>query len=259
MLRAMRQLVFFFLLAGLFSCAPPVRLPLVVPEASPDELLGILAGNAASFKSLKGIARISFQEQDYKTMKGEQILLVEKPRRVRSEILGLFGQPAAVAVVNGEKASLLVPREGILYEGEASARNLQKILRIPLKIEDLVSFILYQVPVIEFQTSTVEIPAEGGYRLLLEGKGGLLEELFFSPEKKLLAARFQKGREEMLKLTYGDFTDGEKPFPRNLVLHLPRPGIEARVEFTALETNVELDEKLFRLEPPEGFQIRQLL
>ena len=129
--KLMRKLVFFILTVSLFSCAPPVRPPLVVPEASKDELLGVIAGNAATFKSLKGVARISFQEPGQKTLKGKQILLVEKPRRIRSEILGLFGQPAAVAVVNGENASLLVPREGILYQGEASAHNLQRILRIP--------------------------------------------------------------------------------------------------------------------------------
>ena len=69
----------------------------------------------------------------------------------------------------------------------------------------------------------------------------------------------QKGTEEILRFGYGDFSDGKKPFPRRQVLHLPGSGIEARIEFSSLETNVELDKKLFRLEKPEGFQIRQLL
>ena len=259
MSRVMRKLVLFFVIAGLFSCAPAVRPPLVVPEASPDELLGVLAGNAASFTSLKGIARISFHEQGKKNIKGKQILLLEKPNRVRSEILGLFGQSAAVAVVNGESVSVLVPREGVLYQGEASVHNLQRILRIPLKIKDLVNFILYQVPVIEYQTSSVEVLPGGGFRLLLKGEGELLEELVFNAEQQLVEGRFQKGTEEILRLAYGNFSEGKNPFPHHQILDLPGSGIEARVEFISLETNVELDEKLFRLEKPEGFQIRQLL
>ena len=97
-------------------------------------------------------------------------------------------------MVDGEKASLLVPREGILYQGEASAHNLQRLLRIPLKIQDLVNFILYQVPVIEYQTSTVEISPAGDFRLLLKGDGGLLEEFIFSPEQKLVEADCKRAR-----------------------------------------------------------------
>ncbi|MBN2429452.1 MAG: DUF4292 domain-containing protein [Deltaproteobacteria bacterium] len=254
----MRIIIFFFLIAGLLSCALPVQVPVTVPEVTKDELFGVLAENAESFASLKGIARISFQEKGRKTVRVKSILLVEQPHRVRSEILGFFGQPAAVAVVNGELASLLVPGEGVLYKGGASARNLQRVLRIPLEIKDLINFILYRVPVIEYQDSNLEMTEEGRSRLLLKGKGDLQEELLFNTEQKLVEARLQKGEEEILKLSYGNFTEGGNPFPRLLVLNLPSRGVEARIEFSSLETNVGLDEKLFHLKKPEGFQIRQL-
>ena len=178
---------------------------------------------------------------------------------VRSEILGLLGQPAAVAAVNGEVVSLLDLRQGVLYRGEASSRNLRRVLRIPLRIQDLVSFILYQVPIIEHRVSTLEVLSTGGYLLSLEGAGGLREKLTFDDRQRLAEAHISDQGKEFFSLRYENFSDGEKPFPRQFQLKLPDQRVEARIEFSSLETNVELDEKLFRLEKPEGFQVRPLL
>jgi hypothetical protein len=254
-----RKFCFFLLIGCLFSCAPAPRLPVVAPEVSKTELLGVLADNATSFTSLKGVARISLREEGEKTVKGKHILLVKKPRRVRTEILGLFGQPMAVAVVDGGSASLLVPRERVLYTGEASPRNIQRILRIPLEVKDLVNFILYQVPVIVYRSAVLNPLPGNGFRLILQGKGSVEEELDFDAGKKLVKALFRNGSEEVLTVRYGNFSEGENPFPQRLELSLPQRGTEARVEFSSLQTNVDIDDGLFRLEKPEGFQVRPLL
>ncbi len=255
----MRKFWFFLLIGSLFSCAPATRFPVVAPEVSKTELLGVLAGNAASFTSLKGIARIILREKGEKTVKGKHILLVKKPRQVRTEILGLFGQPMAVAVVDGASVSLLVPRERVLYTGEASPRNIQRILRIPLKVKDLVNFILYQVPVIEYRNAVLSFLPEDGFRLILQGKELVEEELDFDDDKKLVKALFRNGSEEVLTVRYGNFSEEENPFPQRLELSLHQKGTEARVEFSSLQTNVDIDDGLFRLEKPEGFQARPLL
>ena len=252
----MRKFPLFLLIGILFSCVPVPRPPAVVPEVSEVELLGVLADNAASFSSLKGIARISFRETGQKTVKGKHVLLIKKPSQVRTEILGLFGQPMAVAVVDDNNAAILVPKEGTLYKGRPSAQNVQRILRIPLEIEDLVNFMLYQVPLMDYRTFTLQIPPDGGYRLVLQKGKGQREELDFDADKKLVKVLFINNDKEVLMVGYGDFSEGEKPFPGQLDLSIPSRGIEAKVEFSSLETNVDLDDELFRLTKPEGFQIR---
>jgi hypothetical protein len=254
----MRIIVAFFLIAALSSCTLAPRKPVAVPSVTTDELLAVLAENAASFSSLKGKARISYREEGRKTVKARNILVVAKPHYIRSEILGLFNQPAAVVAVNGDVLHFLVPGEGVLYRGEASAGNLQRILRIPLQVNDLVNFILYEIPLIEYRSSSLSITENGSIRLLLEGKSGLQEELFFDREKNLTGVRFKEAKKEILNLAYADFSAGEKPFPHHLVLKLPVRGAEAQIHFSSLDTNVGPDDELFHLKKPEGFELRQL-
>jgi outer membrane lipoprotein-sorting protein len=254
-----RKFLLFLLIGCLFACAPISRPPVVVPEVSEAELLAILAGNKTSFTSLKGIARISLHESGRKNIRGKHVLLVKKPGQVRTEILGLFGQPIAVAVVDENSAAILVPKEAALYVGKPSPKNVERVLRIPLEIKDLVNFVLYQVPLIDYRTSLLQILPDSGFRLTLKGENGRQEELEFNADKKLVKVLFRDGADKILTVRYGNFSGGEKSFPQRLGLSLPGKGIEAEVEFSSLETNVDLEDELFRLTKPEGFNIRPLL
>lgn len=252
----MRAFPFFLLIAILASCVSAPREPAPVFRVSEEELLAVLAGNASSFRSLRGVARITLDEEGQKTVKAKQILLVEKPYRVRSEILGLFGQPLAVAVVNRDQAAILVPGEGVLYKGGASRRNVQRILRLPLEITDLVQFLLYQVPVIDYRSRDLHIQPDGGSRLILRGDNQFSEELEFDARRLLVAAHFRNGEEEVLALRYRDFSDQPRPFPQHMEFILPLGGVKVKIDFSSLMTNVDIDAELFRLIKPEGIKIR---
>lgn len=245
-------LIVFLLLV---SCVPrPPAPPAPLPAGLEERLLQQLTENSRAFRNLQGLAKVKVSREG-KSMGATQVLLVEKPDRLRAETLSPFGQPVLLLATNGDELTVFVPGEGNFYRGAASPRNLQRLTRIPLRLADLVQLLLYDVPVIDFQEQ--ELLAEtDGFRLVLNGERESRQELFFDRRLRLVKVDYLVGSELLLEVAYGRFDGDDEGYPAATELQMPQLAVTASLVFSEVRTNVAIPEDRFLLTPPAGVAVQ---
>jgi outer membrane lipoprotein-sorting protein len=218
-------------------------------------LLDRLEQNAAAVHSLSGLAKVRVTAGG-RTVSGNQALFVEEPDRFRTEVLGPFGHPLLLAATDGEELTVLAPGEGRFYRGAASYSNIQRFTRIPLELGDLVSLLLYRVPLLPGAASGVTATTEG--YLLSRASGDLRQELLFDLRLRLIRAVWHRGESLLLKAEYGGFPDEGPVFPRTLSVRVPPQEVEATLNFSDLDINPDIPAARFLLAPPEGYAVEPL-
>jgi len=233
-----------------------VRPPQPLPDVSIEELQGHLLDLSQRFRSLKGLARVAVATGE-RNLSGSQVLLAEKPDRIRSEALALFGQPWLILAADGKTLQVFVPGEGRFYSGAASPENLQRFTRLPLRIEDLVHLLLYQVPLLPGE---VRLQAtESGPQLLLTDAQGDRQLLDFDRDLQLVASRYFDPQGGLwLEVAYRGFLADQQGFPGELELRMPGYELTAKVSFREVELNAAIPAEKFSLQPPAGIDITPL-
>ena len=252
----MNRLVLLLCLA-LAACAPRPAHPPVLAPVSEASLLARVAASAEGFHSLRGLAKVRVIAEG-RAIGGTQVLLVEKPDRLRAETLSPFGQPLLVLATDGCQLAILAPGEGRFYQGPATSRNVERFTHLPLRLPDLVSILLYQVPLIGEGKEAMATIDDGRYRLSLQDTGERRQELFFDGQERLVEADYYAGGQLELKVSWGRFTSGPQPFPQAATLSMPRQQTEASVSFSELKTNVAIPAERFVLSPPAGVAVLPL-
>lgn len=245
-------LIFWLFLAGCRPAVPPVATSPLTSEA----LLLRLTANRGSFHSLKGLASIR-AEIDGRVTNARQVLLMEKPARLRAEVLGLFGQPALQVAVDRGQLAVHVVQEGRYLKGAATAGNLARFTRMPLGVDDLVRLALYDVPLIPYGESTLRTD-ERGYLLRLEASRGDRQDLLFDTLGRLYGVEYFRGGELLLKVGYQRFAEQQGGFPRELSLEMPVRRTSLTLVYSDLELNPELAGDRFTLTPPDGVAVERL-
>ena len=249
--------LFLLLCLALAACAPrPACLPVLAP-ASASSLLAAVSASDQVFHSLRGLAKVKVTSSG-RTIGGTQVLLAEKPDRLRAETLSPFGQPLLVLVADGRELSILVPGEGRFYHGPATFRNLERFTGLPLRLPDLVQTLLYQVPVIAATQQSVTVTDDNRYRLTLQALDGRREILFFDGNKRLVKMDYYAGGQLEFTVSWSRFAAGPQPFPLAATLNMPRQQTVASLLFTELKTNVVIPAERFTLVPPAGVSIVDL-
>jgi outer membrane lipoprotein-sorting protein len=231
--------------------------PTVVPPAMEKVLLERLAENAEAFRSLEGVAKVRVATGD-ESVASTQVLFAEKPNRLRTETLSLFGQPVLLMATDGNELTVMLPAEGRIFRGEASARNLRRITRVPLRLSDLVQILLYQAPMINYYEKTLTTGEEGEYLLILYDKEGRRQELLFNQELNLVKVAYYQDNSLLVRINYDKFSDEVDFFPESVFLKMPEYDIQISLVFSEVRTNVAIPEGRFILTPPSGVEIQPL-
>lgn len=251
-----------FLLAvpWLAGCIPPrdagQEVRTAVSDTVLDALMERLQESGRSFKSLQGLAKVQVVWQG-KRSNFNQALQLEKPDRFRAETLNPFGfgTPLLLMAADGRDLAVMIPGDGTLLRGEASSKNLQRFIKLPLQLADLVHFLLYQVQVIPAQQRRGTLGPTGDYRLELYD-GDDRQELLFSRDMQLLETTYFRAGNLVLTVRYDNFTEGGSPFPRFAHLSMPLQQAEAALTFSEFEMNLSLPADLFQLVTPPGYEER---
>jgi len=252
----MRYLALFLLILCAGCAARPVA-PLPLPPDLETELVARLEQNADAFRSLEGVAKVRVVSGG-KTVSGTQVLFAEKPDHLRAEVLTPFGSPLLMLATDGTALTAMVPGENRFYRGEATSSSLMRFTRMPLKLEDLVHILLYQVPVIGHDRRSLEVEDGEVYRLTLVDGDGRRQELRFDAELNLVEAAYFWRDELQLQVNYDRFDPGAPPFPRTAALEMPAMKVNASVAFSEVETNVAIPRERFLLTAPPGVEILPL-
>jgi len=240
-----------FLLA---ACVPRPPVPAVAPPVSETILLDRLAQNAVAFQSLKGLAKVRVTAGG-RSLSGTQVLFAAKPDLFRAEALSPFGQPVLLMAADGRDLDVMIPSEGRFYRGEASPANVQRFTRLPLRLSDLVHFLLYEVPVIGHEERTLTAGEEGDYLLTLTGENGRLQKLRFDAALNLVESAYFKDNVLQLRVSYDRFKGEIHPFPGVVYMEMPPLKAEGSLIFSEVRTNVAIPPERFTLTPAPGMEI----
>lgn len=243
----------------LFGCRPaipPPALPPELPSVSEEVLLQKLAYNREVFHSLKGLANIRV-EFEGKTTRARQVVLIQKPARLRTEILGLFGQPALQVAVHNNQLAVHIPGESLFLQGPATPSNLARFTLLPLGVEDLVRLVLYDVPLMPYIESSVATSAQG-YELRLADAQGGAQTLIFDKRIRLVEVVYFRLGQPFLRVVYDNFPAEEAGFPRSTALFMPQRPASLMLDYSELEINASIPSERFVLKAPAGAKVEWL-
>ncbi len=249
-------LTFLLTLLLAYGCAPAPRVPLEVAPGLEDVLVRQMQENARAFHSVQGFARVWVRAEG-RSAGGRQVLIVQEPNLFRTDVLNPFGSPVMQIAADGFDLTAIVPGDGVFYTGEATFANLYRFTRLPLALEETVALMLYRVPFNPLLDRELT-PRHDGYLLTMRGALDWRQELFFDPRLRLVRADWYEGNRLVLRAEYGDFMSQDPTFPRSLSLSVPGQELEAEVNFTEIELNVDIPPERFRLAPPRGYRVEPL-
>ncbi len=251
-------------LAGLICCSllaacaprPKVPSPALSPVAT-GELLQRVKTCGTAIETVRGLAKVRLTSKE-RTLSASQVLLAAFPDRLRAESLSPFGSPLLVLASDGQDLDVLLPGEGRFLHGPASADNLRRFTRLPLRLEDLVGLLLYRPPLLSWREVRGGSGEGDRYRLFLDGPEGRRQVFTFDAALELTGAAYYNGADLLLEVDYSDFTPNKPQYPRQVALHLPAYGVEATIRFSEVALNAEIPAETFRLQPPPGAKIEEL-
>jgi len=230
-------------------------LPGLAPEdPRPAALLAGLAVSAAERTALRAEARVSIEGQRRASF-SKQLLLLERPARLRLEIVGLLGQRVAVLATDGARYDLYRAEHPALESGEVHAGILFDVAGLALTPEEAVQLAL-GVPLLPTEgTPAAESAAalpEGGVRVVLRARAAEEPRRTLEFDAAGHLARYAvhaPGGALVFEARYDDYRDvAGSAFAFAIAVELPATGTHAELQFRWVELNPALSDDLFRLE-----------
>lgn len=206
-----------------------------------------------AFTSLKGIGKYRFSQRD-KSFSATQVIFAQQSEQLRVETLGLFNSPAMMLSTDGALWTVLLPGEGKAYQGKVSSGLLQKFMRLPLRVEDVVAMLLQHPLLPAWDEDEIRYDKDGSTALVLKNAYGMRQEVWFDLELNIIRFDYFLADGLQMRLSYDDFSQ-ENRFPKQLKLELPLDELEMDFHFTDVEVNVTHPEGRFVLNPPAGYHI----
>jgi len=174
----------FLSLLSFCACVPrPTTLPIQsVPDVS--HILSALEEQSSDLRSFRGAGQLkALRGTGVKSFRA--VWIGSHPQNLRVETLGPWGQPSLTLVVN-EGAFFLYSRQDNRYvKGEATARNLSRLVSVPVKPEDLFAFLSGQPPILPFHRAKIRASTkEGGWVIsLYKTWGRLVEKIWLKDDE----------------------------------------------------------------------------
>jgi len=237
-----------------FGAGPPAQ---PADAARSAALVDGLAVLGASRSGLRAGARVSIEGQRRAAF-ARQLMLLERPARLRLEVMGVLGQRVAVLATDGARYDLYRAEQPRIESGDVHPWILFEVAGLALTPEEAVRLAL----------GAPLAPGEGGAAAAggaLLGDGGVRVELRSRADEPRRSLEFGPGGELrryavhdpggalVLEARYGDYRDvAGTPFAHEIELDLPAAESRAEIRFQWVELNPALTEELFRLAPRGG-------
>jgi hypothetical protein len=245
-------------LGGLAAAACQTPTPpgvlLARDDPRPAALLAALSSQREARQAIRASARVSMSGQRGGSF-ARQLLLVERPARLRVEVMGLVGQRVMVLATDGERYDLYRSETGDIERGEIHPGILHEVAGVPLTPEQAVILLLGAPDAMLPAAPADEAHAfaDGALRLAWRTPAGLHHVLVLDAHHRVrhYGLRSQRGR-DLLRVEYDDYRplDGV-PFAHRVDFDFPEADARAEVSFRSVELNPVLPDELFRLALPE--------
>lgn len=227
--------------------------PLPAGDPRPEALLAAQAERREARQGLRATARVRLEGAGSGSF-AKELLLLERPARLRVEVLGLLGQRVAVLASDGDRYALWRAETKRVERGAVHPAILAEVAGVPLRPEEAVALLLGTPALPAGPPRASAAPEAGGVKLAWE-EDGWQRVAEFDAEGRLRAWRVGREGALWLAVRWEDFRDAPPPgareaFAHRVDLEFPTSEQSARVDFHEVEVNPSLPAQLFRLELP---------
>jgi hypothetical protein len=242
---------------GLSGCRTPGSLrPLPAGDPRPALLLDAFEGLALERRALRGRARIEVKGASGLQLFGRQVVVAERPARLRIEVLGLFDQALAVLTTDGDHFELFRSADLSFEEGPLRPEILWEEVRIALSPEEAIGLLLgAPLPEPGLVPVRAEGSEDGSVRVSLAAAGGAeRRRLGFDAQGRLLRIEVlaEEGDVEWVA-GFGDYAPvAGVPFAHVITLYVAKGDTRAEIRLRDVELNPTLPVGIFSIRPPRS-------
>lgn len=228
------------------AAPPPSGEALQLPAA--ESLLEALQRRRDALEGVRTLARLRYRSPDG-TENARNVLAVQRPDRLRFEVISVLGSMLVLASADGRFAAY-VPSESTLYGGTASPGNLAAYLPLGVSVERIVDLVLATPPLHAGAPAAVD--REDGLARLTQRDGAALRVACFTAGDTPVRYReIDAAGRTTLDARYEDVdTSGPVPLARRLTLHFPLTGEVLDFAMKDPEINPDLPAGYFSVTPP---------
>ena len=170
--------IVFLLLLGCAGLKDPGA---VKPESTlisamdPGSIFARLQQTNAGLTSFKGIGKIKIWKQG--GLRSTRVVWAGyQTEKLRLEILGAGGRPFSSVVYDGSRFSLSLHSESRFYQRHTRRADLNRLISLPVSVQDVLSILAGRVPLLKNATLTLENVPPGKQVVLLLKKGWLKKQ-----------------------------------------------------------------------------------
>lgn len=242
------------MLAGCASrpAPPPPAAPLAaLPPA--EQILASLAARRSAVHAVRALARLSYTSPE-ESRRAKQLVVAERPDRLRLEVLSPFGAVFVLATDGGTLAAY-DRGESTVYRGTASAQALARYAGVDLPVDTAVDLLLGTPPLAPHPAAAAVVSEDdGAIKLWQPTDGDDAEAAWFSPGLEPLRYERHDGEGRVrLRTAFSGYTaiDGVR-LPTVLAIELPADQRRIEIVLSETEVNPTLPDGVFALESPAG-------
>jgi hypothetical protein len=256
-MRAAGRLLWALILSG---CGASVVRPSQLSH-DPGLTLTSYQRSRERLRSIRAEARVDQRGSDGR-VRGTVLMLVERPDRVRFDVMTQFG-PAAILTSDGRRFAFNDLREGRFLVGDTCPENIARLLNVPLSVEQTTLLLLGGTPVIGHDRARIAWNDAGFYRVELEGHDRGSQQIDLAvderdkdapPDRQRLRLRrseiFGVDGRSRWRASYDDFRDqaldgASVSMPFEVRIEQPQLDRDTLIRFKQVSTNVELQADAF--------------
>ncbi len=232
----------------------PLGSPLPRGDSRPSRFLEALLATGAERRALRGVADLGLDGPEG-SARAKQIVFLERPARLRVEVLGFLNQSVAVLTTDGERFHLFRAEDRSVEEGEVRPTLLWEVAGIALQPDAAVR-VLLGVPGVP--DGALALPPrgtrEGGVRVGF-AHGGFVTILEFDSKGELSRWRLERdgAGEALVEATYSEYLPlAGTRFAHQIDLRDYLHGTRAQVQWKDVVLNPDLPREVFRIERAGG-------
>jgi hypothetical protein len=243
------------LLCWATACATPISFqPLPPGDPQPAQLLDDWAERARQRQRLRGLARLAVDRYDGSVqLRGKQLVVLERPSRLRVEVLGFLNQSLAVIATDGEDFAVYRAEDQSYETGVVDEHLLWNEAGIDLSPDEAVA-VLLGVPISEPLPAPANAVRDGEGRIRIDlpaAQGSAFQRVTFDPAGRLRAFELLDGSGVVVWAAQFDAyrdVDGS-PFAHSIEVDVRSGMTRAEISFSRVELNPDLPLGMFRLFP----------
>jgi hypothetical protein len=238
------------------ACRTPVPLLLLPPDdPRPKALLEKWAETARQRRALRGLARLAVDGREGEVgIRSRQVLVAERPARLRVEVQDFLHRTLAVLVTDGERFELFRADNRSFETGEVHPGLLWEVAQLALPPEQVVDLLLGAPPPDpDLVVARARHSGEGEIQIdLADAAGRLRQRVAFDAEARLrwLEVR-EAGGGVAWRASFDDYAAvGASPFAHTVSLDLFAEGTHVEISLHGVELNPRLLPEVFQLRVP---------